>query len=113
MRGFSRDKRTEKAPIDRCNRLACETLGGAPALDFLSLLHHLRSVGLKRSRPASQGISPKHCTLPVSRAKGLWQVTFSPQVQIRWRHGRSPCLHELFSVGARSTSAPALTPYAQ
>jgi hypothetical protein len=44
-------------------------------LDFLPAVAHVNAVGLERSRPAFQGTSPKHCTLPARRAKGFGDMS--------------------------------------
>src|SRR5262245_1118285 len=44
-----------------------------PPLTFDVLRLDSAASGSNGSRPASQGISPKHCTLPVRRAEGFWR----------------------------------------
>ncbi len=49
-------------------------------IDFRKILTRLRRVGLDRSRPAFQGISPKHCTLPAQRAKAIGEMIMPSNV---------------------------------
>jgi hypothetical protein len=53
----SRRSMSTALSLDQCSGRAIETY-----LDFVVALAHLSGVGLDRSRPASQGISPKNCT---------------------------------------------------
>ena len=72
-----------------CTSLGLRRVRGAGGsdeiVDFAPGLIRFTPVGFERSRPASQGIPPKHCTPPVSRAVGAWRI-LPPRLTFRRRH---------------------------